>query len=269
MFAYIISKMKPRISVITICFNNLEELLVTNASVDKQTEAPFEHWIIDGSTDNRIREYLESHAQPAYRKWLCERDKGIADAFNKGIIRAQGDVINMLNSADHYINEHTLSLVSAAFAADPGLQWLHGKYQLQRGNIWVTIGKPFAKDKLYRGMRSLAHQSMFLKKSLHDKYGLYDTSYSIAMDYDFVCRIAGERFCFLTEPLIVFAPGGTSGTNYMESLRQGKKAYEKYYGTSFKLRAWQLRLKALHTLLHSPIGNFLYKVKVALKLENA
>lgn len=261
--------MKPRISIITICFNNLEELLVTNASVDIQTEAPFEHWIIDGSTDSRIREYLESHPQPAYRKWISERDKGIADAFNKGVVRAQGEVINMLNSADHYINEHILSLVSAAFEADPALQWLHGKYQLQRGNLWVTIGKSFEKEKVYRGMRSLAHQSMFLRKSLHDTYGLYNTSYSIAMDYDFVCRIAGEKFRFLTEPLIVFAPGGTSGTNYLESLRQGKKAYESHYGPSLLLRIWQLRLKVLHWLLHSPIGNFLYKVKVALKLENA
>jgi glycosyltransferase involved in cell wall biosynthesis len=261
--------MKPSISVITICYNNLQELLVTLASVDEQTALPFEHWIIDGSSNSHIKDYLEGHPQPSYRKWLCERDKGIADAFNKGIARATGDVINMLNSADHYIHSQTLSIVSAAFVADEHLQWLHGKYQLQRGKLWVTIGKPFEKEKLYRGMRSLAHQSMFLKKELHRKYGLYDTAFTIAMDYDFVCRIAGERFLFIEQPLIVFAPGGTSQTNYLDSLQQTRQAYEKYYGPSVKLRLWQMRLRLLNLLLRSPIGNLLYKLKVALKLENA
>jgi glycosyltransferase involved in cell wall biosynthesis len=261
--------MKPRISVITICFNNLEELLVTCASVDQQTTPPFEHWIIDGSSNPFIKEYLETHPQPAYRKWLCERDKGIADAFNKGVLRATGDVVNMLNAADYYINGQVLSLVSKAFEENPALQWLHGKYQLQRGQLWVTIGKPFDKTKLYRGMRSLAHQSMFVKKSLHDQYGLYDTSLSIAMDYDFVCRIATEPFVFIEQPLIVFAPGGTSQVNYMASLQQSKQVYEKYNGASLPLRLWQVRLKLLHLVLHSPVGKILYKIKVALKLENA
>ena len=74
-----------RISIITICFNNLDDLKATCASVDGQTVHPYEHIIIDGSTKSDIKEFLENNPQPSYRKWLCERDKGISDAFNKGI----------------------------------------------------------------------------------------------------------------------------------------------------------------------------------------
>ena len=154
--------------------------------MDKQTLPPFEHWIIDGSNNNTIKQYLESTIQPSYRKWINEKDNGIADAFNKGVERSGGDVINMLNAADYYLDAAALATVSDSFDQHPGIEWTHSKYQLQRGGVWVVIGKPFEKKKLYRGMRSLSHQSMFVKKGLHTKYGNYDTALRNAMDYDFV-----------------------------------------------------------------------------------
>ncbi len=256
------------ISIITICFNNLQELLVTMASADKQTIPPHEHWIINGSTNNEINNYLETNAQPTYRRWISEKDSGIADAFNKGIQRASGDIINMLNAADYYYDELVLATVLKTFKEHPGISWLHSKYQLQRGGIWVTIGKAFDPSKLYRGMRSLSHQSMFIKKTLHEKYGLYDTGLKNAMDYDFVCRIYKEPFVFIAVPLIVFAPGGTTDRDYLFALKEGKEVFEKHHGISVKLYVWQWRLKMLHLLLSSPIGKLLYRIKVWLKLEN-
>jgi len=236
--------------------------------VDKQTLRPYEHWIIDGSTNGEINEYLSKNKQPVFRKWISERDAGIADAFNKGLQRATGDVVNMLNAADYYFDDQVLATVAATFRAQPAISWLHGKYQLQRGGVWVTIGKPFHPSKLYRGMRSLSHQSMFIKMDLHKKYGLYDTSLKNAMDYDFVCRIYLEPFVFIDQLLVVFAPGGTTDRDYLAALREGRMVFVKHHGTSVKLYAWQLRLQILHALLSSPPGKWLYKMKVALKLEN-
>ena len=256
------------ISVITICFNNLAELKTTIESVDQQQVKPLEHWIIDGSSNNEIKNHLDNNPQPSYRKWLSEKDNGIADAFNKGIQRAEGEILNMLNSGDYYLDATTLETVIKTFEQQPMISWLHGKYKLLRGGIWVIIGKPFEPGKLYRGMRSIAHQSMFVKKSLHTKYGLYDTSLNISMDYDFVCRIAQEPFAFVEKPLIVFAPDGTSQRNYLAAMAQAKMVYTKYFGSSFMLNFWQLRLKTLYYLLNGPAGSILYKIKVWLKLEN-
>jgi glycosyltransferase involved in cell wall biosynthesis len=260
--------MTNSITVITICFNNPGELISTCRSVDQQTAQPYEHWIIDGSTTDEIKKYLSTNPQPSYRKWINEKDNGIADAFNKGVLRASGEIINMLNSGDLYKDENTLSKVSEIFNQNVAMQWMHGKYQLKRGGQWVTIGKPFERKKLYRGMRSLSHQTMFVKRSLHDKYGLYDTSLAISMDYDFVCRIANEPFYFTNDPLVVFAPGGVSDANYLRAMKEGKKVYIKYFGASLKLSIWQLRLKILFYLLHSPIGKYLYRIKVWMGLEN-
>ncbi len=256
------------ITVITICFNNLEELIHTCHSVDFQQQKPLDHLIIDGSTNSAIKDHLENNPQPAFRRWISEPDKGIYDAINKGIKHAGGNIVAVLNSGDSFYDEDTVALASKAFENDGSLQWLHGKYKLLRGDQWVIIGKPFEKSKLYRGMRSICHQTMFVKKDLHYKYSLYSTNEQIAADYDFLCRIANEKFAFLTTPLVNFAPAGISSSNYFLALTEMKKVYERHFGKSLLLNLWQLRLKLLFYLLHSPVGNFLYSIKTRLKLEN-
>jgi glycosyltransferase involved in cell wall biosynthesis len=260
--------MDNSISIITICFNNLPDLLATCASVEQQNIPPFEHIIVDGSSNADIRNYLQQTALPGYVKWISEKDKGIADAFNKGVHLASGSIVNMLNSGDCYATNEVLATVTQLFNSSNELMWVHSKYQMERGGQIVTLGKPFSPDKLYRGMRSLCHQTMFVKKSLHEKYGYYNLSYSISMDYDFVCRIYKEPFRFSEEVFIKMAPGGISTSHYLKSLDQSKQVYQHHFGKSILLNLWQLRLKFLFHLLQTKFGKFLFNIKRALGLEN-
>lgn len=241
----------------------------TCTSVDSQMMKPYEHIIIDGSTRPDIKNYLESNQQPAYRKWLCERDNGIADAFNKGVRMATGEVTSMLNSGDTLYDESVLGRVSEVFEKDPALMWCHGKLNMFRGGIWVIVGKPFEKEKLYRGMRGTFHPTMYVKKEVYGRSGLFDPSIKMAMDYDFLCRIASEKNTFIDYPLATFEPTGVSTTRYLETMEEAYSAYRKYYGFSFKQKFWSWRLSMLHHLLNSRMGKTLYKWKVRMKLENA
>ncbi len=257
-----------KISVVTICFNNPDELKKTVESVNAQTLAPFEHLIIDGSSNSAIREWLESAPQPDFRLSVHERDEGIADAFNKGIAKATGNIIHLLNSGDMYENPNVLNNVCAAFASDTSLMWVSGILKTLRANSWVYVGKPFEAKKLYRGMRSVFHPTWFVKKEVYDRVGAYDNRFKIAMDYDMLCRISKERYRFLDIPVAVFDPGGISSVRYLDSLQETKKVYEKHFGSSGLLILWQMRLRLLHSLLQSPAGKFLYAIKRRLKLEN-
>jgi GT2 family glycosyltransferase len=258
------------LSIITICFNNLQEVLNTCKSVDEQTILPFEHLIINGSTSNEIKDYFSNKKIAPYRKIINEKDEGIADAFNKGIKKATGDIILLLNSGDCLYDKNVLEIVLRKFDQDNKLMWLHGKYRLNRSGIWVTIGKPFEAKKLYRGMRSLSHQTMYVKRELYEKYGLYDPSFKIAMDFDFVARIRNERFLFLTETLATFVPGGISSSQYDLSLKEANRVVKKYLGTTWKNKLWNFRLKTLKTIQNIPVlGKVLYRIKVALGLANA
>lgn len=258
-----------KLSIITICFNNLEEVLNTCKSVDEQIVPPYEHLIINGSTNDEIKNYFDKIEIAGFRKIFTERDNGIADAFNKGIERSTGDIILLLNSGDLLYDKNVIQIVLDKFDGDQHLMWLHGKYRYQRSGIWVTLGKPFEAKKLYRGMRSLSHQSMYVRKELYHKYGLYDNSFKIAMDFDFVARIRNEKFLFLEEILAINVPGGISTEKYNLSLKEGSIVVKKYLGFSLKNKLWTLRLKTLKAIQNIPVlGKLLYKIKAGLGLAN-
>lgn len=257
-----------QISVITICFNNLEELQKTCISVDAQNTIPFEHLIVDGSTNSEIKDFLYQNPQPSYRKSLHEPDAGISDAFNKGIKESKGNIFVLLNSGDQFYSTASMTIVTKAFENHPHIKWLHGQYKLLRGSKWVIIGKPHHPRKVYRGMRSICHQTMFVRKELYDRFGLYDTNLKIGMDYDFLLRIKDEPFYFIEEPIVCYAPAGISSIQYLQSLKETSFIFRKKFGNTLPHQVWQLRLKILYYLLHSPIGKILYKIKVSLGLEN-
>jgi len=242
----------------------------TCRSVIEQTVKPFEHLLINGSTNDEIENYFQNSEALSFRKIFNEKDNGIADAFNKGIERSTGDVILLLNSGDLLYDKNVLETALAKFDEDKTLMWLHGKYRYQRSGIWVTLGKPFEPKKLYRGMRSLSHQTMYVRRELYHRHGLYDTSFKIAMDFDFVARIRFEKFLFLNEILAINVPGGISTEKYNLSLKEGSGVVQKYLGFSWKNKLWTARLKTLKAIQDIPvIGKVLYKIKAALGLANA
>lgn len=256
------------IAVITICFNNLADLQKTCASVETQSRPPEEHWIINGSTTSAIADWLSQKPQPSYRKWVNEKDKGIADAFNKGIALAGQEVTHLLNAGDVYAADDILKTVHAFFQTHATVQWISGNIQLTRGGEQVIVGKPFEKNKLYRGMRSVSHPTWFVKKQVYHRVGAYSSAYKIAMDYDMMCRLINESYLYLPKTIAIFDDTGVSTSQYLQSLEENKKVYQSYFGNSFKLALWQMRLKFLHTLLQSGLGQWLFRLKKKMGLEN-
>ncbi len=250
-----------QLSVITICFNNLSDLQSTCSSVDAQSVKPYEHCIIDGSSNKDIAEWLQNTPQPHYRKWLCERDKGISDAFNKGLSLSTGSLIHILNSADIYYANAVIENVLAYFNNNTGIQWASGNILMKRAGIWVQIGVPFDPSQLYKGMRSVSHPTWFLKKELYKKLGNFSLDLKIAMDYDLMCRLKNEPYGYMNKTIVKFDDGGVSTNQYLKSLKENVKVYESYYRFSLAARAWQFRLSILYYLLQSKFGKFLYAIK--------
>lgn len=249
------------LSVITICFNNLQDLIRTCESVDEQTLLPDEHLIIDGSTDEQIVTWLLQQPQPVYRRWIHERDKGISDAFNKGVIHAKGQVTHLLNSGDKYATNKSIETVMHCFVDDPALMWAHSLFIQHQGDVDVISGVAFEESKLWRGMRTVAHPTFFVKKEVYDRHGLFNTDYKIAMDYDFLARIRKEKFRFIPIPLVYFAPGGASNTSYKKGMAEVKKSYNTHIGSSLRMPVWQLRQRIIYALLQTEWGKKLFRLK--------
>lgn len=252
-----------KLSIITICFNNLQELIKTCNSVDCQLEKPFEHIIINGSTNNEIKDWFNTQSNNNYRLILNERDSGIFDAFNKGILMAKGDVVHILNSGDVYYDENATRIVAKQFIDLPDVKWVSGNILMHRGGNWINIGKPFDKKQVYKGMRATSHPTWFVKKEVYERLGLYK-NYSIAMDYDMMCRIKEEPYAYINYTLVKFDQSGVSNSRYLDSLKQNIEVYESNFGFSLKSRFWQFRLKLLYLFLQTWVG----KKALSLKMKS-
>jgi glycosyltransferase involved in cell wall biosynthesis len=252
-----------KLSIITICFNNLQELIKTCNSVDCQLEKPFEHIVINGSTNNEIKDWFNTQNKNNYRLILNERDAGIFDAFNKGILMAKGDVVHILNSGDVYYDENATRIVAKQFVDLPDVNWVSGNILMHRGGNWVNIGKPFDKKQVYKGMRAISHPTWFVKKEVYERLGLYK-NYSIAMDYDMMCRIKEEPYAYMNYTLIKFDQSGVSNSRYLDALKQNIEVYESNFGFSLKSRFWQFRLELLYLFLQTWLGKKVLSLKMRL-----
>jgi len=250
-----------KLTIVTICFNNLQDFIKTCSSVDCQLEKPYEHIIINGSSNDDIKNWFNTQTNNTYRKIINERDNGIADAFNKGIKKASGDVIHLLNSGDVYYDENAIQIVAKKFSELPNIHWVSGNIMLHRAGIWVNVGKPFEKKQLYKGMRASSHPTWFVKKEVYERLGIYK-NYSIAMDYDMMCRIKDEPYAYINYTLIKFDNTGLSSSNYLNSLKQNIKVYESNFGYSIKSRVWQFRLKLIYYFLHTWLGKKVFSLKI-------
>jgi len=250
-----------KLSIITICFNNLQDLIKTCESIDSQIEKPFEHIIINGSTTAEIKDWYSSQQKITYRTIVNEHDAGISDAFNKGIMQSKGDIIHLLNSGDVYFDENVIQIVSKKFNDIPNAQWVSGNIILHRAGIWVNIGKPFDKKQVYKGMRSISHPTWFVKKEVYNRVGLYK-NYKIAMDYDMMCRIKEEPYAYINYTIAKFDNTGVSSLHYVDSLQQNIEVYESNFGFSIKSRIWQFRLKLIHYFLQTWLGRKVFSAKM-------
>ena len=187
----------PKISIITPSYNQLSFLKETIESIHSQkVNAEIEHIIVDGGSMDGTVEYLKTLGDQVV--WWSGKDKGQADAVNKGIGMATGEIIGWLNSDDLYL-PGTLQAVTDYFSQHPDCRWLYGRCKIidkdgKERWKWITGYKnsrlrKFTLDKLLRE-NFISQPAVFFRKSLFEQAGLLDLSLHYAMDYDLWLRFA-------------------------------------------------------------------------------
>ena len=188
-----------RISIITPSYNQLSFLKETVESIhsqiiDTDIGIDIEHVIVDGGSTDGTVEYLKSLGDKV--RWVSEKDKGQADAVNKGIGMASGEIIGWLNSDDLYL-PGTLQAVADHFRQNPGCRWLYGRCRIidkdgKERWKWITgyknvMLKKFSYNKLLRE-NYISQPAVFFRKELFEEAGPLDLSLHYAMDYDLWLR---------------------------------------------------------------------------------
>jgi glycosyltransferase involved in cell wall biosynthesis len=173
------------ISIITINLNNKAGLQKTINSVFEQTYKNIEYIIIDGaSTDGSVKLIEENRAKIKF--WQSESDKGIYDAMNKGIAKASGDYLLFLNSGDVLADNKIIDEINTQLQT---YDIVYGDLIAVNDKNEKEYHKSFSEMTLENLMIStLWHPCCFIKRELFNKYGLYNTEFKLAGDYEFFVR---------------------------------------------------------------------------------
>lgn len=248
---------QPLISIVTIVFNDSKGLEKTMNSVLSQDYSNKEYIIIDGaSTDGSVEIIRNREKELSY--WVSEPDKGIADAFNKGVKAAKGEWIVLLNAGDYFQDSESISKMISYLEKNKEVDLVYGKLTEidKKGNKGKTFGKPFDKRSFEREC-TIIHPATFHNKSFFEENGLFSLDFKIAMDYELFLRKKDLKAVFADELITYMEIGGASQqdpskaykeVNEIKKLHLNKSALslsKDYYENMLRYRLSKLKQRFL------------------------
>lgn len=208
-----------KLSIITINYNNLRGLKKTCDSVIAQTWKDYEWIIVDGGSTDGSLEFIERYAAEGNFAWWCsEKDAGVYNAMNKGIVKASGEYLIFMNSGDCFHDENTLrNVFSKEYVAD--VVYGDSYFVYEDKSILMTRPEHFGLDFLLTD--TIYHQSSFIKRELLKKNG-YDEKYKIVSDWKawIVWLLEGRNFKHIDIPVADFDAQGISMVNKEARLKE-------------------------------------------------
>jgi len=209
----------PKISILTPSYNQGNYLEENILSILNQNYKNVEHIIIDGgSTDNTIT-VLKKYP---HLKWVSEKDGGQADALNKGLALATGDIIGWINSDDYYLNNIFLTVVN--LFANKNVQWIVGntlscsEFGTQRTENHV---EKITVESLLKNPDIVKQQGAFYRREAIAQVGGWNANLFMVMDYDLWIRLSSfSKPLMLPKPLGCFRVTQNQKTSLRNARRQ-------------------------------------------------
>lgn len=209
------------VSVITIVKNSEHTLERTVQSVLSQSYNRIEYIIIDGASTDRTLDIL-SRYDDHITYWLSEPDKGISDAFNKGIAVSTGDFICLLNADDWLSREQIEQSVHALQNSSADYVFGDLLFHDENGRILYRINGDPDYRKIIHSKMSISHPTVLARRQAYERVGLFDTRYDYAMDYEWLLRLhtQGGTGMHVKEIIGHMGIGGVSESSYRKTLKE-------------------------------------------------
>ena len=201
-----------KVSIITISYNAEITIENTLKSIESQSYDNIEHIIVDGGSHDNTLGICSSF--PHISKIISEPDKGVYDAFNKGLKLATGDIIGFLNADDVFYGEKSVQGIVDAFSNNEtdivygNLDYVNVENKVLRN--WIS--KPYKKGLVKKAWMP-AHPTFYCKKELYARLGGYNDSFKIAGDFELCLRfleVNNISSFYLNKKLVKMLTGGIS-----------------------------------------------------------
>ncbi len=211
-----------KVSIITVSYNSADTIRDTLESVLEQDYENIEYIVVDGaSTDDTIR--IVREYEDCVALLICEPDRGIYDAMNKGIAAATGEIVALLNSDDLYARPTAVSELVAHMENNSVDLVFADLVLVARGDLNKVLryydSGHFRPSKVRFGWMP-AHPTLMVKRSLYSQVGLFRLDYEIAADFEMVVRlfhVARGSYAYLPSVVIKMRAGGISTSGIRSS----------------------------------------------------
>lgn len=247
---------KPLVSIITPAKNSVDFLKKNMESLRRQIYRPIEHIVVDGDSRDGTKELLKEQAAHSRLKWVSEPDKNHADAYNKGIRMAEGEIIGFLNADDCY-TEETVARVVKGFREHPEANLVYGNIlyidtirKEERPRNFDGI--PFERLLFREGF--LPQQSLFYRRDLIQRAGPMDVTLNFQPEVDWWFRMHRQGIKPIHLPVLltkaVLHEGSISIKNRRGQIEEVGRIYRRHGVPFFSIaHAFYLIQKYLSTPL--------------------
>ena len=236
------------VTIITPCFNSEKTIEKTLDCIENQTYKNIEYIIVDGGSIDKTLSMIEKHRSRLPQKLtvISEKDNGIYDAMNKGILMAKGKLIGIVNSDDWYEADTIENVINA--------------YQGQQYEVVYGMQRTFLNGKekatvIYHHdflpQQMITHPTCFVTKDTYEKFGAFDLQYQSAADYDFMLRLYETKQVTFTPVMKIlsnFQLGGMSSSQV--GVQENLKVRYKYGYLSKKQFLFQNMKSKIYQCLH-------------------
>jgi len=217
-----------KISIITAVFNRVKTIGDAIASIQSQTYANVEHIIQDGGSTDGTLQILRGEVGVSARI-VSAKDKGIYDAINRGISRATGDVIGLMHSDDVFAHAHVLEKVVSAFE-NHTIDGVYGDIQYVAANDPKRVVRHWRSAEYSPALLKCGwmppHPTLYLRREVFERFGMYDTSFQIAADYDAMLRFLAKgqiKLAYIPEVLVKMRLGGESNRSLGRIIQKSRE----------------------------------------------
>ena len=256
--------MFPRITIITITFNSAATLEETIRSVTMQDYPALEYVIIDGGSTDGTLDIVQKY-KDQIQIVVSEPDKGISDAFNKGIARATGEIIGIINSDDILLPG---ALQAVADAYDPRVDVYSGIILFWNEKTGETFPSyPDVKFDTWKLQYNVAHPARFIRKDAYQRFGLYRVDLRYMMDIELLCRFyqQGAKFKLVEKALAKFRIGGTTNDPIYKKKEDYRAFVQSFGGSSWDFRRIWMQAVVKYNLIQ--LGYCLFGSNLKFKIQ--
>lgn len=221
---------KLKVSIVTICYNSEKTIEDTIKSVLNQNYENIEYIIKDGGSTDKTIDIIKKYERSFGKKlkWCSTKDQGLYDAMNEGIKMTTGDIIGIINSDDILANNLVISTIVNEFNKK-NCDATYGDLVFMDS---ATMTKPTRNFIGYKESKvfgwQMPHPTLYLKRSIYDEIGYFNTNYRIAADLDFMYRLIYSNkysISYIKKYLVIMRAGGVSTNGLKGYLKNLKESY--------------------------------------------